>query len=44
MRDQEIEIGGGPKYAAIRDGYILASVHPSADRESVEVLGYLVQT
>ena len=40
---QQIEIGGGTKYAALRDGFILASVNASKDRKSVTARGYLVE-
>ncbi|KAJ9603257.1 hypothetical protein H2200_012035 [Cladophialophora chaetospira] len=39
----ELTIGGGEKYAALRDGFILTAVNPSADRKTVMAKGYLVQ-
>ena len=40
--EQQIEIGGGAKYAKVRDGFILASVNPSKDRTYVRARAYLV--
>jgi hypothetical protein len=39
---QELTIGGGAKYAALRDGYILGVINPSPDGGHVAVEGYLV--
>lgn len=40
---KELDVGGGAKYAAIRDGYVLGSVQTSADRSSAEVAAFLVE-
>ena len=40
---QQLEIGGGKKYEGLREGFILAAVTPSKDREEVVVKGYLVK-
>ncbi|KAF2717768.1 hypothetical protein K431DRAFT_315520 [Polychaeton citri CBS 116435] len=39
----ELEIGGGSKYATLRNGFILATINPSEDRTLVIAKGYLVE-
>ncbi|CAO2657787.1 Nn.00g039130.m01.CDS01 [Neocucurbitaria sp. VM-36] len=38
----QLSIGGGSKYAALRNGYVLATVDPNSDQTKVAVQGYLV--
>jgi hypothetical protein len=37
-----LSIGGGSKYAALGDGFILAAVNPNMNQTEVAVQGYLV--
>ena len=43
LHRQTIDIGGGPKYANLRDGFVLATTNHNADVTAVEVQGWLVE-
>ena len=43
VTSQTFVIGGGEKYATLREGYVLTTVTPSEDRARVAVEGYLVE-
>lgn len=38
-----MQIGGGDRYKALRNGFIIAAVNPNANRTLVQVQGYLVE-